>query len=93
MRPIWPGPVSAVLHGGVVIYLVSHAAIARRAFRQTSRSTLVAAVLIAALTVPGAHAAPPSALRASGRFPSSSAARVFAPTIPSGRRPAAFCSA
>ncbi|WP_176558809.1 low temperature requirement protein A [Micromonospora sp. WMMA1996] len=56
------GPVSAVLHGGVVIYLVSQAAIARRAFRRTSRSTLVAAVLIAALTVPGAHVAPLAAL-------------------------------
>ncbi|MDG4801430.1 low temperature requirement protein A [Micromonospora sp. WMMD980] len=56
------GPVSAVLHGGVVIYLASQAAVARRAFRRTSRSTLVGMVLIAALAVPGAHVAPLVAL-------------------------------
>ncbi|WP_431918835.1 low temperature requirement protein A [Micromonospora wenchangensis] len=52
-----PGPASAVLHGGVVIYLLSQAAVARRAFRRARRSTLVAAVLITALMVPGAHVA------------------------------------
>ncbi len=57
-----PGQVSTVLHGGVVIYLLSQAAIARRAFRRTSSSTLVTAVLIAALAVPGAHVAPLAAL-------------------------------
>ncbi|MEV0001685.1 hypothetical protein AB0H28_05275 [Micromonospora sp. NPDC050980] len=56
------GPVSAVLHGGVVIYLSSQAAVARRAFRRTSRSTLVGVVLIAALAVPVAHVAPLVAL-------------------------------
>ncbi|WP_431932241.1 low temperature requirement protein A [Micromonospora sp. RP3T] len=57
-----PGPTSAVLHGGVTLYLLSQAAIARRAHHRTSRSTVVTAVLIAALTVPGAHLPPLAAL-------------------------------
>ncbi|WP_422735759.1 low temperature requirement protein A [Micromonospora sp. WMMD729] len=57
-----PAPASVALHGGVALYLLSQVAIAGRAFHRTNRPVLGTAVLVAALTVAGAHLAPLLAL-------------------------------